>query len=476
MSYQSKIEAYPHQRDALAKMHGKRNFALLMAMRTGKTKVVLDDFGELELVNQVSDLLVIAPAGVYRTWESAIHDHVSDELRLRLLIHTWSSGMGKTESAKLAHFMDQISPRILLMNVEALSRPGDARLLCKEFLRQRASMCVLDESTIAKNPIAKRTKFLVKELGHLADYRRILSGLPTPRSPLDLYSQFEFLNWEILGYRSYFAFRNRFAIMKPMNFGGRWIQIVSGYTHEDELQELIRPHSFRVEFRPKIPSTYSVRHVELTSEQEKAYREIKEFATTKLANDSHVTATVVIAQIMRMHQVLCGHVKDEMGVEHFVPELRTKALMELLEDFSAKAIIWCSYDADIRKVSAALKEEYGGEAVARFWGGNQSTREDEEKAFLNLPLCRFMVATPSAGGRGRTWSNADLVIYYSNTDNLEHRDQSEQRAQGMNKERQVDYVDLLVPGTVDEKIIHALRNKINMAATINGDTYREWLI
>lgn len=476
MIYQPKKEDYLHQSECKNKIANKRSFAILAAMRTGKTKMLLDNFGQLELTREIQDLLVIAPAGVYRTWEIAIKEHISDDLQSRLQVHTWSSSMGKAESAKLAHFMDQISPRILLMNVESLSRPGDARLLCKEFLRQRASMCVIDESTSCKNPIAKRTKFLVKELGHLADYRRILSGLPTPRSPLDLYSQFEFLNWEILGYRSYFAFRNRFAIMKPMNFGGRWIQVVSGYTHEDELKGLIEPFSFRVEFRPKIPSTYSVRHVELTSEQEKAYREIKEFATTKLSNDSHVTATVVIAQIMRMHQVLCGHVRDEMGIEHLLPEKRTDALLELLEDYSGKAIIWCSYDADIRKVSAALKEEYGGEAVARFWGGNQSTREDEEKAFLNLPSCRFMVATPSAGGRGRTWSNADLVCYYSNTDNLEHRDQSEQRAQGMNKERQVDYVDLLVPGTVDEKIIHALRNKINMAATINGDTYREWLI
>ncbi len=124
----------------------------------------------------------------------------------------------------------------------------------------------------------------------------------------------------------------------------------------------------------------------------------------------------------------------------------------------------------------ALLKEYGPNSVARFWGGNVATREDEERLFLSSPNCRFMVATPSAGGRGRTWSNADLVIYYSSTNNLEHRDQSEQRAQGYHKERAVDYIDLIVPRTIEGKILNALRNKIDMASAINGDNYKEWLI
>jgi SNF2 family DNA or RNA helicase len=69
-----------------------------------------------------------------------------------------------------------------------------------------------------------------------------------------------------------------------------------------------------------------------------------------------------------------------------------------------------------------------------------------------------------------------MVVYYSNTDNLEHRDQSEQRAMGMTKSRQVDFVDMIVRGTVEEKIINSLRSKIDMASIINGDNYKEWLV
>lgn len=481
MNYVTKVKPYPHQEEALAKMAGKPYYALLMAMRTGKTKVLLDDFGRLELAGQVKDLLVIAPAGVYRTWVRAMEDHFSDDLRGRALVFVWSSA--KKEQAevvqKLKEFLSTTNrPRVLLMNVEALSTVDYAKMCCEFFLRGGPAMIAIDESTIIKNHKTKRTKYITRQLAHRAAYRRILSGLATPRSPLDLYHQFEFLHPGILAFQNYYAFRARYAIIQQMRVGGRTIQVVVG-CHSwatEELKKRIEPYSYRVEFRPNIPSTYTIRDVALTKEQEKAYKEMKQFATTQLADGSHITATIVIAQILRLHQLLCGHTKDEQGVEREISENKTSELLELLDDYAGKAIIWCSYDYSIRKVVDALRNEYGPQSVARFWGGNVATREAEEQEFFRNPECRFMVATPSAGGRGRTWSNADLVVYYSSTDNLEHRDQSEQRAQGLEKMRQVDYIDLIAPGTVETKILHALRAKINMASAINGDNYKEWLI
>ena len=472
MKYQPLMKARDYQAKANRLMKGREAFALLMAMRTGKTKVALDDFGEMELAGQAFDLLVIAPAGVYRTWLEAIKEHVASDLQARLLTHVWQAGKAKAAIGFMAILK---RPRILLMNVEALSRPGDARKLALEFVRQRKAGIIIDESTVIKNPQAKRTKFINQELAPLSSFRRILSGLVTPRSPLDLFSQFEFLDWNILGFRSYYAFRARYAIMRNEFFGGRRVMIVTGYRDVDELHALIEPHSFRVPFRPNIPPTYSIRDVRLSTEQEKAYSEVKEFATTELANGQHVTATIVISQMLRLHQILCGHVKDELGAEHEIKEHRTEELIDLLEEYQGKAVIWCSYDTDIRKVSEALAKHFSVN-VARFWGGNLNTRETEERAFKTRNDTPYMVATPDAGGRGRTWDVADLVVYYSSKNNLEHRDQSEQRVQGVDKKRPVDYVDLIVPNTVEMKFLEALRNKIDMAGVINGDNYREWLI
>ena len=480
MMYQPRLEPWSHQQKALAKMEGRSAFALLCAMRTGKTKICYDDFGRLELAGEIDDLLVIAPAGVYKTWETAAQEHLSDDLQKRSLIHTWKAGALARDDRLLEQFLEEnVRPRILLVNVEALSSVDRARDLCIKFLGQRRSMMAIDESATLKNWKAKRTKFVIKHLAPLAKVRRILSGLPTPRSPLDLYAQFEILDKNILGFSSYVAFMKRYAIMRPMVFGGRRIEIVDRYVNVDELKAKIEPHSYRVMLEDCYdlpPKMYSKREVRLTPEQKKAYREIKDFATTMLASGEHVTATIVIAQILRMHQVLCGHVGTEGGKAVEIPELRTAELLSLLEEYDGKAIIWASFDLDVRRISGKLEKEYGEGSVARFWGGNRGSREDEEKRFLTDPQCRFMVATAAAGGRGRTWTCADLVIYYSNSYDLEHRAQSEERAQGVNKTQSVAYVDLCVPGTVDEKIIEALRKKIDMAAVITGDNYMKWLI
>jgi hypothetical protein len=489
MKYVPKLQLWPHQEEAVKKMRGKEAFALLLAMRTGKTAVQLADFGQLELDGKAKDLCIIAPAGVYRTWQTAIEEHASDDLQSRLQVHTWTSGKTKRQERERATFLEAKEPRTLLMNVEALSRPGDAREFIQEFLDQRDNVTALDESTIAKNP-SKRTKFIIDRVRPLTTYRRILSGLPTPRDPMDLFFQFYFLDYKILGHKSWYTFRADIAFLKDQWFGGRRVTLIDKEQGDNgfnpaavkRLQQLILPHSHRVEFRPKVPSTYSIREVEMTDEQIKAYAEMKEFATTTLKNEANVTATVVIAQIMRLHQILCGHVKDEEGNEHELPENRTKALLELLDDYSGKAIIWCSYDYDIRKVAFALAEEYGDPAVARFWGGNTKNRDADVIRFKTDPNCRFIVATPDSGGRGQTWDVADLTVYYSSKDNLEHREQSEQRSMGRNKEKGVDNVDLVCPDTIEWRqdggpsILMALRKKINMSTAINGDNYKQWLI
>lgn len=478
--YQGKFTPFPHQRDALDRMENMPVFALLMRMRTGKTKVVLDDFGRLEEDGKCSDLLVIAPSGCYRTWATAIDEHVATELRRRLLVFTWESAKSSnklfTEIAK-DFLAARNRPRVLLMNIEALSTVDRARDFCKRFLRDRSrAMIVADESTALKNPKSKRTKFILKYLAPLAARKRILSGLPTPKSPLDYYSQFAFLDERILGFKDFWHFRAVHAIVKPQIFYGRKVDQIVGFRDVDLLYKKTEPYSFRVPFRPQIPSTYSVQEVELTEEQARLYDEMKQFATAKLSETEYVTATVVIAQILRLHQILCGYTKDEQGNPHEIAENRTAALLELLEEYNGKAVIWCSYDYSVRKIATALTKEYGEGSVARFWGGNVSTREEEQARFKADPKCRFIVGTPAAGRFGRDWQEADLVIYYSSSVDLEHRDQSEMRVQGMQKTRHVDYVDLIVPNTVESKILDALRKKIDLAVALTGEQWRAWVI
>ncbi len=488
MPYISKRKPRVKQAEALAKSRGFTAFAFLMAMRTGKSKVVADEAGELIVNQKVDDLLIIAPAGVYKTWAKfedgrlvgALVDDWPDDLVARSAFHVWESGSYGSAKRKreLKGFMTHKGPRVLIMNVEALSSVAAARDLVLAFCRRRV-YCAIDESTVIKNPTSERAKFCVKKLAPLCDIRRLLTGLITPRSPLDLYAQFAFLDKRILGFDTFRAFQARYAIIEQMDFGGRRVPIVVGHRHTEELHEKIAPYSFRCRLEDcyDMPEPiWQIREVPLTDEQRRIYRELKEYATAELAQDSHVTATSVITQIIRLHQVLCGHTRDEDGNYHAIPERRTATLLGFLEEVEGKVIIWCSYDPDIRKVSEALVKAYGEKSVARFWGGNRKTREAEERQFKNDPECRFMVATSAAGGRGRTWDMADINVYYSCTNDLELRSQSEERPKGVGKTDAILNVDFQAPGTVEEKFIRAMRGKIDMATAINGDNYREWLI
>lgn len=520
-SYVPLRSPWKHQEEALRRLEGQRAFALLMAMRTGKTKVIVDDFGRLELEGKIDDLFVIAPAGVYKTWTTAIKDHASLDLQKRASVLMWRAGaVSSVAKSRIKAFVEERErPRVLLMNIEAISSVLRSRNLCETFLKQRRVMLVVDESTTIKNPTSKRSRFIVNRLAPLATHRRILSGLPTPRSPLDAFNQFEFLDRAALGHSSYVSFKAEYCdevkvctlptsmlagklkskvgrsiqgydiddlprkdILKELDERKIWYQSfpkLNGYKNEDKLKDKIAKLSYRVLLEDCYdlpPKMYSMREVEWDPIQKKHYEEIKQKATTELESMDHVTALSVISRMIRCHQVLCGHVRDEENKLHSIPEKRTEALIELLQEHDGKAVIWCSYDYNVKAVSGALEKEFGEGCCSRFWGGNSSSREEEELAFQTNPDRRFMIATAAAGGRGRMWAIADLVVYFSNTNDLEHRSQSEERTQGIDKVRSVGYVDLMVPGTVDERIINALRRKIDMAATITGDSWKEWLI
>ena len=172
--YQTKFVPYKHQVEALQQLEGRKAFALLMAMRTGKTKVVLDDFGRLELTGKCNDLLVIAPGGVYRTWDKACMDHLSNDLRTRALIHIWGGGKTSREQHQLEALMAYKGPRVLLINVEALSVVQRAKDLVLAFAKQRQCMGVIDECFVAGTKIS--TPFGPRKIEELSEGNLVTSS------------------------------------------------------------------------------------------------------------------------------------------------------------------------------------------------------------------------------------------------------------------------------------------------------------
>jgi hypothetical protein len=476
-----------------------------MDMGTGKSKVVLDEYGEgAEENGGPLDLILLAPKGSVRNWYtdkgdapgdwSELRKHLDPDFRERLIDFSWI-GDGKQWENRLRLMMaahrDKRRPRALFMNIEALSSSEEAQKLCIEFAQQRGAMVVVDEcTTIMRN--SSRTKAALA-LGRVAKSKRILSGLWTPKSPMDLFYQCMFLSERILGHDNFYTFRRRYATLRkqavyvPGQFNRdgtlkqRKFDVVTGYQNLEELQKKVGRYSYRVLKKDCLdlpPKTYQWRDVELTKEQKKMLLEIKHFGHAAIGDTGKfVTVDMVIKSILRELQITCGYVMDdEERVLHEVPENKTAALVEVLEDHDGKAIIWCPWRAPLAKIVKVLTEKYGAQSVAQWHGGNVKTRHEEERRFLNDPACLYMAATQGAGMRGNTWTVADLTIYYANNYDLEQRDQSEERNYRIGQARPVTVVDLVTQGTRELKVIQSLRNKINLATLINNEGYRVWAI
>jgi len=335
----------------------------------------------------------------------------------------------------------------------------------------------VDESTTIKNPGAKRTKNIVG-LGKYAKYRRILTGSPITKSPLDLYKQCEFLDEYLLDHSSYYTFRTRYAVMRKAHFNGRSVEIVVGYKNLGELSDKIKPFSYRVlkdDCLDLPKKTFMKRIITLTAEQEKVYKQMKEMALAQL-NGKLLTTANALTQLMRLHQITCGHFKANDGSIQTIKNNRLDELTDLLDEVEGKAVIWAHYQYDVQTIMDAIKKEYGNDSVVDYYGKTPSDeRQDNIKKFQEDPRCRFLVGTPSTGGYGITLTAASTMIYYSNGYDLEKRQQSEARIDRIGQTKPMTYIDILCEETVDERIVKALRKKINIATEIMGEKLKDWI-
>ena len=476
LNYKFKTKPYAHQLKALEMSHNKEVFAYFMEMGTGKSKVLLDNIAVLYDKGKINGALIIAPKGVYKNWfDSEIPQHLVKHIQKKAIL--WQANITEKQQFKLnSLFKSEIDLHILIMNVEAFStKKGVA--FAEKFLLSHNTLMAIDESTTIKTPTAKRTKAIVK-LGEIAKYRRILTGSPVTKSPLDLYKQCEFLDPWLLDHSSYYTFRTRYAIMRSANFNGRSVQIVVGYKNLEELSEKLKPFSYRIlkdDCLDLPPKTFMKRVIQLTPEQNKVYQQMKQLALAEL-NVKRITTVNVITQLMRLQQITCGHFKADDGSLQEIKNNRITELMDLIEEIEGKAIIWAHWRHDIATIVREIEKEYPG-SVMTYYG--DTTIDDRQKAIKEIQnpesKVRFLVGTPQTGGYGLTLTGASTMIYYSNGYDLEKRKQSEARIDRIGQKKPMTYIDILAEDTVDEKIVKALRKKENIATQIMGEELKAWI-
>tara|TARA_Y100001973_G_C5203256_1_gene339438 strand:- start:2665 stop:4089 length:1425 start_codon:yes stop_codon:yes gene_type:complete len=469
--YNFKTKPFAHQEDALTKSWDKHSYALFMEMGTGKTKVLLDNIGVLRSQNLINGALIIAPKSVYTVWyNTEIPKHLNIEYDILL----WKSTMARQ---KLVDFMEKpsIKLKIFVINVEAFSSDKGS-FWAEEFCKRHDTLIAVDESTCVKNYQAKRTKNIIK-LRKFSTYRRILSGFPTPKNPLDLYTQCNFLDPKHLGFNSIVAFRNRYCHFETLYLSGRQIQVPVGFTNLVEIESKLKNFAYRKTKKECLDlpdKVYTKRLIALSDEQQLLYNDIRTQARATLSGQE-LTVTNVITEILRLHQITCGYFKSREGDIQNVPNKRIEALLEVCEDTDQKIIIWATYVHNIQQINRELVKKYGVDSVVTFYGDTSIDKRTEAiERFQNDPKCRFFVGNPATGGMGITLTKAGVVVYYSNSYNAEHRVQSEDRAHRIGQDQKVTYIDFVAEKTIDEKILKALDTKFKLSAKTLGEVVRDW--
>lgn len=498
-----KTKPFRHQLEEFHRSKEERIRAIFWEQGTGKTKLVIDTAAHLFRIGEIDAVLVLAPNGVHQNW-------VIDELPVHCpeTYHAHAYESKRAGTKWHAKAVEKVTAyrgfAWLCMSYDAfMTKRG--RKAADKFLAKRRVLYVCDESQRIKTPGAKRTQSIARS-GVRAPYRRILTGTPVTNTPFDIYSQYRFLEWDYWkdrGFASYEAFKTHFAIWQTMiNTGDRWKPAEECSTEEIEnklgrferpvcfrdmklLAQLVGEVSTRVTKEDVLdlpPKLYTKRYFDLEGEQARLYKGLKDELVAFLESGEMLTAPLKIVQLLRLQQIACGYIPSDDGeiLHRFDKNPRIELLKDTLKDVEGSAIIFARFREDIDQIiemiqGMAKKKDFSDWAAVRYDGKTEADERLEAKRLFQDGSVRFFVGNPAAAGTGLTLHRAATVIYYSNSFNLEHRLQSEDRAHRIGQEHPVRYIDLIASGTVDAKIVAALRAKLNIASEITGDDFRNWL-
>lgn len=479
-------EPFLHQKNALELSLKSLYFALFMEQGTGKTKTAIDTIANLYLQNEINAALIVAPSGVDYNWVyEEIPVHLLKTIDYQSFLYRSSKANNLRVKKSLDCFLKQSTNnlKILVMMPEALLTFLGNKT-ARDFLQSNTCIMIVDESgKVLKNHKAKRTKKLI-ELGAFAKYRRILTGTPITKSPLDLYTQFLFLHKQVLKHSSFYSFRNEFAELENSYIVGRSFKKISGYKNLDRLIELITPYSFRVLKKDCLdlpPKIYQKHFYTLNSEQKDLYATLKkddiaypgvptsdvELINCVLQSGDVVLAENALKKLLRLQQIISGFVPVENGrviklYKNALENPRIVALNDVIATTEGKKIIWCRFVEEIK----TLLELFGKKARGYF---GQMTSDKKQAALFDFKKnaeVEFLICNTSMG-YGWTANEATNVIYFSNDFNLQNRMQSEDRCHRSGQTESVFYTDIVCEHTVDEHILSVLKRKIQYSKLLD---------
>lgn len=478
--YLFRTKPFPHQVRALSAMLKKRNFALFAEQGTGKTKVALDRAAMLFQSGEIGGLVVVAPKGVHRQW---IETQAGEHLPVEFTGWHWQRGN------PYFHEDDRIGLGIWAINYDGLKTPTGWKKTM-EFVDSLKTgdnnpnfMLVMDESHFVKNVRSQRWK-ACHRLSRLdtCAYRLAMTGTPIAKNLIDEWAQLRIIDEGIIGIRYITAFRRMYCVM-----GGYEGREVVDHRNVDKFKALTAPHVFRARKDELgiLPKMYSQFVFDMTSMQQKAYREMKNDLLTRIESGEIASAANAAVALLRLQQISNGFVVVDgedgkpKSEQRFFNESEDNPRLAALEDVLRAeesvepVIVWCRFRRDVLNVADALGE---GNCALYYGGATEKEKRGALDSWLGEDGPRFFVATPGSGGTGlNLQGRCRHAIYYSNSENAIDRWQSEDRIHRIGTDKSVLYTDLIARGSRDRQILANLRRKKSLS-DLTLDDIRQSLI
>lgn len=477
------MEPFAHQRLCVDEYGLAAAWGHFHEQGTGKSKTAIDTAAGLVVRGLIDGVFIVAPSGVHRNWivEEMPKHWPSDIPETEFFCWYTDKAQAQFFQKKYANFKAYQGCKVLSISYDGM-QTKQGKKVAWDFLRKRKRLYILDESARIKTPSAKRTRTAIASSVY-APYKRILTGTPIANSPFDVYTQIRFLDpkfWEReLNIGSFSAFKNHYAQFETIKFNKKSFEKLVAYRNLDELHEILKKISDRVLKEDVLdlpPKLYSASNFELTNKQKEAYTSVKDEFMLFLESGELVTAALAIVRLLRLQQITSGFIRHEGNTVKIIPRKvnpRIHLLKEHLCDLPHQSIIWARFHFDVD--SAAEASRLAGRTPVLYDG---RTSEFERIAALNAMkngTAHDFIANPAAAGEGLTITEAKSTFYYSNSFNLTHRLQSEDRNHRIGQDQSVTYTDLVANNTIDEYIRNSLISKHDVSQQILGDEVKEWL-
>lgn len=439
------VRLLPRQLEGVTKAWPLPGFALFWVMGAGKTLSSIALAGLRRKHGLIQKLLVICPTSIKGVWAKEFDRYAGFPHTL----HVHESGKPMPRGLKSSPFP------VLVVGIEAMSVNSGPEI-CKEFLSGGVSMTILDESSRIKHHNTKRTENVL-ELYQESQYRLALTGTSITQGLQDLYTQMQFVEPRAIGEISYYSFKNKYCVM-----GGYEGKKIIGYTKTDILMNKVRPYCdvVRKSDMKDLPAkSYQVREVSASRQQKEICKELKKNLKL-IIDDKETSVKNVLEAMLRMQQVAGGF--DGEG-NPLAQNPKMAELIDLLEDFDGKAVIWSRFLPEIFAIRTSLEKAYPGSTMVMTGGTPHESRQQMVDEFQNSDRLRFFISNHAVGGAGITLTSATMAVYYSNTFNLEDRLQSEDRIHRIGQTQPCLYVDLICDLLVDKTLTAAISRKTSLA-------------